>query len=213
MNIAQIAKMAQQMQSQMAQAQDELKEMTLEATAEGTGMSPVALVGSLVGSGSFTLENGRVMRLDPAAFDAVIRAVDQGLPIDATRIRDRVDAALTRGGLGVALAEGAITISDGQARLSNPTVRAQRADLVAGGSVSLSDGALDARITQTTDGTGAERQIGRDGIDTRTGPELGADAADMGHLGSAHTLDDRAAGHRVLRNCLLHLQHAGKTAC
>ncbi|OLB70713.1 MAG: hypothetical protein AUI16_24900 [Alphaproteobacteria bacterium 13_2_20CM_2_64_7] len=121
--------------------------LTLEATAEGTGMSPVALVGSLVGSGSFTLENGRVMRLDPAAFDAVIRAVDQGLPIDATRIRDRVDAALTRGGLGVALAEGAITISDGQARLSNPTVRAQRADLVAGGSVSLSDGALDARLT------------------------------------------------------------------
>ncbi|MFL6821224.1 MAG: AsmA family protein, partial [Xanthobacteraceae bacterium] len=48
--------------------------LTVEATAEGTGMSPVALVGSLVGSGSFTLENGRVMRLDPAAFDAVTRA-------------------------------------------------------------------------------------------------------------------------------------------
>ncbi|HYY37165.1 MAG TPA: AsmA-like C-terminal region-containing protein, partial [Xanthobacteraceae bacterium] len=121
--------------------------LTLAASAEGTGMSPVALVGSLVGSGSFTLENGRVMRLDPAAFDAVIRAVDQGLPIDATRIRDRVDAALTRGGLGVALAEGAITISDGQARLSNPTVRAQRADLAAGGNINLSDGALDARLT------------------------------------------------------------------
>ena len=121
--------------------------LTVEATAEGTGMSPVALVGSLVGSGSFTLENGRVMRLDPAAFDAVIRAVDQGLPIDATRIRDRVDAALTRGGLGIALAEGAITIGDGQARLSNPTVRAQRADLAAGGSVNLAEGALDARLT------------------------------------------------------------------
>jgi uncharacterized protein involved in outer membrane biogenesis len=121
--------------------------LTLAATAEGTGMSPVALVGSLVGSGSFTLENGRVMRLDPAAFDAVIRAVDQGLPIDATRIRDRVDAALTRGGLGVALAEGAITISDGQARLSNPTVRAQRADLAPAGSINLSDGVLDARLT------------------------------------------------------------------
>ena len=35
MNIAQIAKMAQQMQSQVAQAQDELKETTLEATAGG----------------------------------------------------------------------------------------------------------------------------------------------------------------------------------
>ena len=35
MNIGQIAKMAQQMQTQMAQAQDELKETTLEATAGG----------------------------------------------------------------------------------------------------------------------------------------------------------------------------------
>jgi AsmA-like C-terminal region len=121
--------------------------LTLEATAEGTGMSPVALVGALAGSGSFALENGRVMRLDPAAFDAVIRAVDQGLPIDATRVRERVDAALTRGGLAVTRAEGAITISDGQARLSNPTVRAQRADLAASGSVNLAEGAIDARLT------------------------------------------------------------------
>jgi uncharacterized protein involved in outer membrane biogenesis len=138
--------------------------LTVEATAEGTGMSPVALVGSLVGSGSFTLENGRVMRLDPAAFDAVTRAVDQGLPIDATRIRDRVDAALTRGGLGIALAEGAITIGDGQARLSNPTIRAQRADLAAGGSVNLAEGALDARLTLFGAGAGAP-------ADTR--PEIG----------------------------------------
>jgi hypothetical protein len=138
--------------------------LTVEATAEGTGMSPVALVGSLVGSGSFTLENGRVMRLDPAAFDAVTRAVDQGLPIDAARIRDRADAALTRGGLGIALAEGAITISDGQVRLNNPTVRAQRADLTAGGTVNLAEGALDARLTLFGAGAGAP-------ADTR--PEIG----------------------------------------
>jgi AsmA-like C-terminal region len=127
-------------------------------------MSPVALVGSLVGSGSFTLENGRVMRLDPAAFDAVTRAVDQGLLIDGARIRDRVDAALMRGGLGIALAEGAITISDGQVRLNNPTVRAQRADLTAGGSVNLAEGALDARLTLFGAGAGAP-------ADTR--PEIG----------------------------------------
>ena len=34
-NIGQIAKMAQQMQTQMAQAQEELKQTTLEATAGG----------------------------------------------------------------------------------------------------------------------------------------------------------------------------------
>src|SRR5262249_52877476 len=105
--------------------------LTLDVTAEGTGRSPVALVGSLAGSGRFTLENARAARLDPAAFDTVIRAVDQGLPIDAVRVRDRMDAALASGGLALTLAEGAITIDAGQARLSNPIVRAQCGDLAA----------------------------------------------------------------------------------
>src|SRR5438874_5952079 len=120
--------------------------LTLDVTAEGTGMSPVALMGSLAGSGSFTLESAGLARIDPAAFENIVRAVDQGLPIDAIRIRDRVDAALARGSLGITSAEGAISISEGQARVSNPTVRAQRADLAANGSVNLIDGALDARL-------------------------------------------------------------------
>jgi large subunit ribosomal protein L24 len=130
--------------------------LALDVSAEGTGMSAVALIGSLEGSGTFTLENGRVVRLDPAAFDTVIRAVDQGLPIDAARVRDRMDAALARGVLAVAQAEGAITINAGQARLSNTTVRAQRADLAVTGSVNLAESALDARLTMFgTGGAGA----------------------------------------------------------
>jgi large subunit ribosomal protein L24 len=121
--------------------------LTLDAAAEGTGMSAVALMGSLAGSGTFKLENGRVVRLDPAAFDTVMRAVDQGLPIDVTRVRDRMDAALASGVLSVALAEGAITINAGQARLSDVTVRAQRADLAVSGSVNLADAALEGRLT------------------------------------------------------------------
>jgi uncharacterized protein involved in outer membrane biogenesis len=139
--------------------------LTLEATAEGSGMSPVALVGSLAGSGSFTLENARLTRLDPGAFDNVVRAVDQGLAIDALRVRDRADAALGRGPLAVTLAEGAITINDGQARLSNPTVRAQRADLAVNGNVNLAEGVLDARLTLFGAGGGGSP------ADTR--PEIG----------------------------------------
>ena len=126
--------------------------LTLDLNAEGTGLSAVALVGSLDGSGTFTLENGRVVRLDPAAFDAVIRAVDQGLPIDTTRVRDRMDAALASGVLAVTLAEGAIAINAGQARLSNTVVHAQRADLAMSGSVNLAEVALDARLTLSADG-------------------------------------------------------------
>ena len=45
MNIGQIAKMAQQMQAQMAQAQEELRETTLEATAGG-GAIRVVITGA-----------------------------------------------------------------------------------------------------------------------------------------------------------------------
>jgi large subunit ribosomal protein L24 len=121
--------------------------LTLNVATEGTGMSAVALVGSLSGGGTFKLENARVVRLDPTAFDTVIRAVDQGLPIDAVRIRDRMDAALGSGVLAVPLAEGAITIEAGQARLGGTTVRAQRADVVVSGGVNLAEGALDVRLT------------------------------------------------------------------
>ena len=139
--------------------------LTLDVTAEGTGMSPVALVGSLAGSGSFTLENARAARLDPAAFDTVIRAVDQGLPIDATRVRDRMDAALASGGLALTLAEGAIIIDAGQARLNNTVVRAQRGDLAVSGSVNLTEAALDARLTMF--GAGGA------GAPANTRPEIG----------------------------------------
>lgn len=121
--------------------------LTLDMNVEGTGMSPIALIGSLGGSGTFTLEKGRVVRLNPAAFDVVIRAVDQGLPIDANRVRDRMEAALSSGVLTFALAEGALAINAGQARLSNTIVRAQGGDLAVSGSVNLADGAMDARLT------------------------------------------------------------------
>jgi large subunit ribosomal protein L24 len=58
-----------------------------------------------------------------------------------------MDAALASGVLSVALAEGAITINAGQARLSDVTVRAQRADLAVSGSVNLADAALEGRLT------------------------------------------------------------------
>ncbi|HKA80032.1 MAG TPA: AsmA family protein [Xanthobacteraceae bacterium] len=130
--------------------------LTLDVNVEGTGMSPSALIGSLAGSGTFTLEKGRVVRLDPAAFDAVMRAVDLGLPIDATRVRDRMDAALASGVLTFALAEGALAINAGRARLTNTTVQAQGADLAVSGSVNLADGVLDGRLTLLgAAGTGA----------------------------------------------------------
>ena len=59
MNIWQIAKMAQQMQTQMAQAQEELKQTVLEATAGG-GAVRVVITGA---------QEIRAIEIDPSAID------------------------------------------------------------------------------------------------------------------------------------------------
>jgi len=158
-------------------------------------MSAVALVGSLAGKGSFTLENGKLARLDPTAFETVIRAVDQGLPIDAARVKDKMDAALAGGKLAVALAEGAITIDAGQARLSDTVVRARGADLAVAGSVNLADGALDARLTLTgtvtaTAGTRPEIVVALKGpIDS---PKRTTDVAALSSWLALRAVDDQS---------------------
>jgi hypothetical protein len=117
-----------------------------QVSAQGTGMSAVALIGSLEGSGNFTLENGRLARLDPTAFEVVMHAVDQGLPIDASRLRERTDSALANGALAIPRAEGAISIAAGQARVSNSAAGERGSELAASGRVDLTDGDLDARL-------------------------------------------------------------------
>ena len=114
--------------------------ITLDMTAKGSGRSASALIGSLAGNGSFTLQNGKVEHLDPTVFDAVIRAVDGGLPVDAARVRNWLDKALAARALPVNLAEGTVTLTAGQARLSNTVVHTPAAELTAGGSINLVDG-------------------------------------------------------------------------
>src|SRR5262249_868198 len=120
--------------------------LNAEINVTGSGRSPVALIGSLEGAGTFHLEDGRMVRVDPTVFDTVMRAVDMGLPMDNNRVRDRVDQALGTAGLPIPQAAGVIAISAGQARLGNTAVRAQGLDLSLSGNLSLVDGALDGRM-------------------------------------------------------------------
>ena len=111
-------------------------------------MSPIALVGALEGRGKVTLTGGALARLNPTAFDTVISAVDRGMPIDAARVRDRMDSALASGALAIRRAEAGVSIEGGRARmLSNPVLGAPDVDLAVNGLVNLADGAIDARLT------------------------------------------------------------------
>lgn len=98
MNIAQIAKMAQQMQAQLAQVQEELRETTIEASAGG-GAVKVVITGA---------QEVRSVEIDPTAVDPeevdmlqdlVMTAVNDAIARSKELERERM--AGVAGGLGV----------------------------------------------------------------------------------------------------------------
>ena len=134
-------------------------------------MSPIALIGALEGRGRITLTNGRLARLNPAAFDVVISAVDQGMPIDAGRVRDKMDSALASGDLAIRRAEAGISIEGGQARmLSNPVLGTPDVDLAVNGLVNLADGSIDARLTLSAVGASAPMKTSPEIVVALKGP-------------------------------------------
>lgn len=98
MNIAQIAKMAQQVQAQMAQAQEELKDTTLEVTAGG-GAVRIVITGA---------QELRHVQIDPSAVDPdevemlqdlVMSAVNEAIGRSKTLERERMSSIA--GGMGL----------------------------------------------------------------------------------------------------------------
>ncbi|HEU5019125.1 MAG TPA: AsmA family protein [Pseudolabrys sp.] len=118
----------------------------LSANFEGSGLSPIALVGSLRGAGTIHLASAEFAGLDSSAFDAVTRAVDAGLPVDSSRISDVVRKVLDSGQLTLAEAQGAMQIAAGQIRLSRFSAASPDAKLSILGTLDLTDGALNARL-------------------------------------------------------------------
>ncbi len=129
---------------------------TIDLHMRGNGRSPVALIGSLQGGGTFTVQDGAIKHIDPSVFAAVIRSVDEGLPIDAVRIDQRTEAALGNATLSVGLAQGEIVVAAGQLRLANTAVQAKGIDVDANLALDLSAGGLDTRLILTgAPGSGA----------------------------------------------------------
>ncbi|HKA74178.1 MAG TPA: AsmA family protein [Xanthobacteraceae bacterium] len=118
----------------------------LQVEAEGSGLSLATLIGSLRGAGTVTLEGGTLAGLDPKAFATVMRAVDRGLTVDTAKIKDMTDAALLAGRLLLPRADGAFTLTAGQARWGNVVSHAEGGDLGISAVIDLSQWTLDARL-------------------------------------------------------------------
>ena len=123
--------------------------LTVKAELDGSGMSPNALIGSLYGSGTVTLDKTQIARLDPRAFDVVARAVDKGMAVEPAKISGVVGRALDSGQLSVPNIGGNISISSGQIRLSQITAHGNDADVTVAGTLDLTDGSVDARLVLT----------------------------------------------------------------
>ena len=133
----------------------------LTAEVNGAGLSPVALIGSLKGNGKIVLTNAQIAGLDPRTFDAVTRAVDQGLAIEPARISDLVGKSLDSGQLSIKRAESIISINSGQIRLSDVSMDSKNATLSAAGTLDLTDGSIGARLalSGSTEFAGARPSI------------------------------------------------------
>ena len=130
-----------------------LLNLSLEGGA--TGLSAVAVVGSAKGSGKIELTDAQLAGLDPRTFDAVIRAVDQGLAIEQGRIADVVRKSIGGGRLSVRRVELALTVSAGQIRLGKLAVDSKDAALSVAGAFDLTDGLVDARLVLSGHGEAA----------------------------------------------------------
>ena len=120
-----------------------------KAAVQGAGLSPAAFVGSLTGNGTISLESARFANLNPRMFDAVIRAVDLGIPADANRIRTFVTSALDGGSLSLLQARAELNIAAGQARLANVVMQADGVDVALMAALDLASTSLDATVTMT----------------------------------------------------------------
>ena len=121
--------------------------MSLQATVEGSGLTPAAFVGSLRGNGRITIEDGEFAGLNPNVFNALTQAVDFGIQADTRQIRDFVSIMLDRGRLSVPRADSKFSIVGAQLKLIEPKVEVKGAELAVAATVNLGNGTCDATLT------------------------------------------------------------------
>jgi large subunit ribosomal protein L24 len=128
---------------------------SMQMTLASQGRSAFALAGALSGSGSLTLESARIAGLDPRAFDAAIRASDNGQATDDTKLRQIVEQALSAGGLAVASVQIPFNIKDGRLRVGAATLDAEGARAIVSGGYDIAADQTDIRAALTSTAAGS----------------------------------------------------------
>lgn len=120
--------------------------VTAQLALQTAGRTPAMLIGALSGNGTVKIDNAKLASLNPGAFEAAIRASDQGVN-DPARLRETTDRALAAGALAVPSVEFPLTIRAGRLRIDNTTVTTDAAQLAVSGSYDLAAADLDLRAS------------------------------------------------------------------
>jgi large subunit ribosomal protein L24 len=133
--------------------------ISIQMTLASQGRSASALTGALSGSGTVTLESARVAGLDPRAFDAAIRASDNGQATDDAKLRQIVEPVLSAGALPVKSAQIPFSIGDGRLRVGATTLEADSARAIISGGYDIPADQVDIRagLASTAVGQAASR--------------------------------------------------------
>ncbi|WP_321339250.1 AsmA family protein [Breoghania sp.] len=136
-----------------------------KADFEGTGRSISGIVAGLAGGGSFTVHDGEIRAINPAAFASVIRAVDAGLDLKPEEISRVFASHLDAGSLPFQRIDGALVIAAGTARARNVTVDSDSATAFGSAQIGLERWQLTSDWSLKVDPgenavTGAEPQVG-----------------------------------------------------
>jgi large subunit ribosomal protein L24 len=128
---------------------------SMQMTLASQGRSASALAGALSGSGTVMLESVSVAGLNPRAFDAAIRASDNGQAIDDIRLRQIVEPVLSAGALSVGSAQIPFNIRDGRIRISATTLDAEGARAIISGGYDVPADQADIRASLASTAVGS----------------------------------------------------------
>lgn len=106
--------------------------LSLSSQFSGTGRSLDAIISTLGGGGSISLTDGRIRRLNPAAFQQLIIAADSDILLNNEVLLPLAQSHLDSGHLTIDKAESTFTITSGVGRIANASLAEKKVNALAG---------------------------------------------------------------------------------
>ncbi|KZL21457.1 AsmA family protein [Pseudovibrio axinellae] len=117
---------------------------------EGSGRTISGLVAGLSGGGTFNLTDGEIRRVNPEAFDLVIKAADAGLELDGTAIQKTFADHLDAGSVKFNRVDGSLGIASGRIRARNISVDTAGTTLFGSALIDLEKWELNGDVSMKT---------------------------------------------------------------